>query len=131
MNIFNWSLVELNWCDNWSVLQISKPSIIPAIEVDPPGCLFNPSSESHQVLCWYAMLVYFSCGTSVHTSWDIKSFHLYLLFIFWLQLGCFSLCCCRRDAESLQKWVGTSTSSFNSSRRSYWRRCESCSVPFY
>ncbi|XP_031374771.1 ribosome biogenesis protein NOP53 isoform X1 [Punica granatum] len=26
----------------------SKPSIIPAVEVEPSGCSFNPSSESHQ-----------------------------------------------------------------------------------
>lgn len=26
----------------------SKPSIIPAVEVEPAGCSFNPSSESHQ-----------------------------------------------------------------------------------
>ncbi|PSS32500.1 P60-like protein [Actinidia chinensis var. chinensis] len=26
----------------------SKPSIIPAVEVEPPGCSFNPSFESHQ-----------------------------------------------------------------------------------
>ncbi|XP_023547341.1 ribosome biogenesis protein NOP53-like [Cucurbita pepo subsp. pepo] len=25
-----------------------KPSIIPAVEVEPPGCSFNPSHESHQ-----------------------------------------------------------------------------------
>ncbi|KAL0539715.1 hypothetical protein IC582_023931 [Cucumis melo] len=28
--------------------KISKPSIIPAVEVEPPGCSFNPSHESHQ-----------------------------------------------------------------------------------
>ncbi|CAK9323915.1 unnamed protein product [Citrullus colocynthis] len=26
----------------------SKPSIIPAVEVEPPGCSFNPTHESHQ-----------------------------------------------------------------------------------
>ncbi|XAR71884.1 hypothetical protein NMG60_11018333 [Bertholletia excelsa] len=26
----------------------SKPSIIPAVEVEPPGCSFNPAHESHQ-----------------------------------------------------------------------------------
>ncbi|GMP69549.1 hypothetical protein CsSME_00028769 [Camellia sinensis var. sinensis] len=26
----------------------SKPSVIPAVEVEPPGCSFNPSFESHQ-----------------------------------------------------------------------------------
>ncbi|KAE9451565.1 hypothetical protein C3L33_16555, partial [Rhododendron williamsianum] len=26
----------------------SKPSIIPAVEVEPPGCSFNPAFESHQ-----------------------------------------------------------------------------------
>nr|XP_048322564.1 ribosome biogenesis protein NOP53-like [Ziziphus jujuba var. spinosa] len=34
--------------DNGKIKKISKPSIIPAVEVDPPGCSFNPSSESHQ-----------------------------------------------------------------------------------
>ncbi|KAA8534003.1 hypothetical protein F0562_031520 [Nyssa sinensis] len=28
--------------------RISKPSVIPAVEVEPPGCSFNPSFESHQ-----------------------------------------------------------------------------------
>jgi nucleolar protein 53 len=28
--------------------KISKTSIIPAVEVEPPGCSFNPSFESHQ-----------------------------------------------------------------------------------
>ncbi|KAG9153159.1 hypothetical protein Leryth_024366 [Lithospermum erythrorhizon] len=27
---------------------MQKPSIIPAVEVEPPGCSFNPPSESHQ-----------------------------------------------------------------------------------
>nr|GMD40705.1 ribosome biogenesis protein NOP53 [Ipomoea batatas] len=31
-----------------SLLQKSVTSIIPAVEVDPPGCSFNPPSESHQ-----------------------------------------------------------------------------------
>ncbi|TKY56513.1 P60 protein [Spatholobus suberectus] len=30
------------------VKKVSKPSLIPAVEVDPPGCSFNPSYESHQ-----------------------------------------------------------------------------------
>ncbi|KAJ1430897.1 Ribosome biogenesis protein Nop53/GLTSCR2 [Sesbania bispinosa] len=30
------------------VKKVSKPSLIPAVEVDPPGCSFNPSFESHQ-----------------------------------------------------------------------------------
>ncbi|KAF3443324.1 hypothetical protein FNV43_RR13006 [Rhamnella rubrinervis] len=34
--------------DNGKIKKVSKPSIIPAVEVDPPGCSFNPSSESHQ-----------------------------------------------------------------------------------
>ncbi|KAM7504522.1 hypothetical protein LguiB_003426 [Lonicera macranthoides] len=28
--------------------KVSKPSIIPAVEVEPPGCSFNPSFDSHQ-----------------------------------------------------------------------------------
>ncbi|KAJ8769448.1 hypothetical protein K2173_002938 [Erythroxylum novogranatense] len=28
--------------------KISKPSIIPAVEVEPPGCSFNPSLEDHK-----------------------------------------------------------------------------------
>ncbi|KAL9365138.1 hypothetical protein Peur_043011 [Populus x canadensis] len=28
--------------------KISKPSVIPAVEVEPPGCSFNPSFEAHQ-----------------------------------------------------------------------------------
>jgi hypothetical protein len=28
----------------------SKPAHIPAVEVDPPGCSFNPTHESHQVV---------------------------------------------------------------------------------
>ncbi|KAG5533592.1 hypothetical protein RHGRI_027693 [Rhododendron griersonianum] len=31
-----------------SFFQKSKPSIIPAVEVEPPGCSFNPAFESHQ-----------------------------------------------------------------------------------
>ncbi|KAB5544422.1 hypothetical protein DKX38_012534 [Salix brachista] len=27
---------------------ITKPSVIPAVEVEPPGCSFNPSFEAHQ-----------------------------------------------------------------------------------
>ncbi|KAI4306519.1 hypothetical protein L6164_029790 [Bauhinia variegata] len=34
--------------DNSKVKKVSKPSIIPAVEVDPPGSSFNPSFESHQ-----------------------------------------------------------------------------------
>ncbi|KAK7300461.1 hypothetical protein RJT34_11305 [Clitoria ternatea] len=34
--------------DNKNGKKVSKPSLIPAIEVDPPGCSFNPSFESHQ-----------------------------------------------------------------------------------
>ncbi|XP_021295537.1 uncharacterized protein At2g40430 [Herrania umbratica] len=30
------------------VRQVSKHSIIPAVEVEPPGCSYNPSFESHQ-----------------------------------------------------------------------------------
>ncbi|KAJ6690094.1 hypothetical protein OIU85_006381 [Salix viminalis] len=29
-------------------ISITKPSIIPAVEVEPPGCSFNPSFEAHQ-----------------------------------------------------------------------------------
>lgn len=29
---------------------MSKPAHIPAVEVDPPGCSFNPTHESHQVV---------------------------------------------------------------------------------
>ncbi|KAL1307943.1 hypothetical protein HN51_049859 [Arachis hypogaea] len=28
--------------------KVTKPSLIPAVEVDPPGCSFNPSYESHR-----------------------------------------------------------------------------------
>ncbi|XP_054795933.1 ribosome biogenesis protein NOP53-like [Prosopis cineraria] len=34
--------------DNAKVKRVSKPSLIPAVEVDPPGCSFNPAFESHQ-----------------------------------------------------------------------------------
>ncbi|KAG5122633.1 hypothetical protein JHK84_040973 [Glycine max] len=34
--------------DNKKVKKLSKPALIPAVEVDPPGCSFNPSHESHQ-----------------------------------------------------------------------------------
>ncbi|KAK7372127.1 hypothetical protein VNO80_05496 [Phaseolus coccineus] len=34
--------------DNKQVKKVSKPTLIPAVEVDPPGCSFNPSYESHQ-----------------------------------------------------------------------------------
>ncbi|XP_028770355.1 ribosome biogenesis protein NOP53 [Neltuma alba] len=34
--------------DSGKVKKASKPSLIPAVEVDPPGCSFNPSFESHQ-----------------------------------------------------------------------------------
>lgn len=34
--------------DNVRVRKIAKPSIIPAVEVDPPGCSYNPSIDSHQ-----------------------------------------------------------------------------------
>lgn len=33
----------------------SKPSIIPAVEVEPPGCSFNPSLESHQDVLAHAV----------------------------------------------------------------------------
>ncbi|KAG2723999.1 hypothetical protein I3760_02G197800 [Carya illinoinensis] len=32
-----------------------KPSIIPAVEVEPPGCSFNPSVESHQEVLAHAV----------------------------------------------------------------------------
>ncbi|XP_062157312.1 ribosome biogenesis protein NOP53 isoform X2 [Alnus glutinosa] len=35
--------------------QKSKPSIIPAVEVEPPGCSFNPSLESHQDVLAHAV----------------------------------------------------------------------------
>ncbi|KAG5064136.1 hypothetical protein JHK85_005319 [Glycine max] len=28
--------------------KVAKPTLIPAVEIDPPGCSFNPSYESHQ-----------------------------------------------------------------------------------
>ncbi|KAK6929542.1 Ribosome biogenesis protein Nop53/GLTSCR2 [Dillenia turbinata] len=34
--------------DNSKTRKISKPSEIPAVEVEPPGCSYNPSFESHQ-----------------------------------------------------------------------------------
>ncbi|XP_059666819.1 ribosome biogenesis protein NOP53-like [Cornus florida] len=34
--------------DNDKIKKKFKPSIIPAVEVEPPGCSFNPSFESHQ-----------------------------------------------------------------------------------
>ncbi|KAJ7965105.1 Ribosome biogenesis protein NOP53 [Quillaja saponaria] len=44
-------MVDL-WGDNGedgsNIKKVSKPSIIPAVEVEPPGCSFNPSFESHQ-----------------------------------------------------------------------------------
>lgn len=33
---------------NYKSRKISKPSVIPAVEVEPPGCSFNPAFESHQ-----------------------------------------------------------------------------------
>uniref|UniRef100_A0A5B6YUX6 Ribosome biogenesis protein NOP53 n=1 Tax=Davidia involucrata TaxID=16924 RepID=A0A5B6YUX6_DAVIN len=33
---------------NSKTKRISKPSVIPAVEVEPPGCSFNPSFENHQ-----------------------------------------------------------------------------------
>ncbi|KAK6932941.1 Ribosome biogenesis protein Nop53/GLTSCR2 [Dillenia turbinata] len=37
-----------NGVDNSKTRKISKPSEIPAVEVEPPGCSYNPSFESHQ-----------------------------------------------------------------------------------
>ncbi|XP_045819386.1 ribosome biogenesis protein NOP53 [Trifolium pratense] len=34
--------------ENKKVKKMSKPAHIPAVEVDPPGCSFNPTHESHQ-----------------------------------------------------------------------------------
>ncbi|GAV62466.1 Nop53 domain-containing protein [Cephalotus follicularis] len=34
-------------CDS-NAKKVSKPSIIPAVEVEPPGCSYNPTFESHQ-----------------------------------------------------------------------------------
>ncbi|KAL3521284.1 hypothetical protein ACH5RR_019433 [Cinchona calisaya] len=34
--------------NNVRIKKKPKPSVIPAVEVEPPGCSFNPSSESHQ-----------------------------------------------------------------------------------
>ncbi|XP_027331695.1 ribosome biogenesis protein NOP53 isoform X2 [Abrus precatorius] len=34
--------------DTNKLKKVSKPALIPAVEVDPPGCSFNPSHESHQ-----------------------------------------------------------------------------------
>ncbi|PON83231.1 Ribosome biogenesis protein Nop53/GLTSCR [Trema orientale] len=34
--------------DNGKVKKIARPSIIPAVEVDPPGCSYNPTFDSHQ-----------------------------------------------------------------------------------
>lgn len=34
--------------DNHMVKKTTKPSPIPAVEVEPPGCSYNPTDESHQ-----------------------------------------------------------------------------------
>ncbi|XP_050210836.1 ribosome biogenesis protein NOP53 [Mercurialis annua] len=34
-------------CDN-KTRKVSNPSVIPAVEVEPPGCSYNPSFEAHQ-----------------------------------------------------------------------------------
>ncbi|KAL5568878.1 hypothetical protein UlMin_025453 [Ulmus minor] len=34
--------------DNGKVKKKCRPSVIPAVEVDPPGCSYNPTFESHQ-----------------------------------------------------------------------------------
>ncbi|XP_057989857.1 ribosome biogenesis protein NOP53 [Hevea brasiliensis] len=34
-------------CDK-KTRKVFKPSVIPAVEVEPPGCSFNPSFEAHQ-----------------------------------------------------------------------------------
>ncbi|KAG5081084.1 hypothetical protein AAZX31_02G215400 [Glycine max] len=34
--------------DDKKVKKVAKPTLIPAVEIDPPGCSFNPSYESHQ-----------------------------------------------------------------------------------
>uniref|UniRef100_A0A251UZD6 Ribosome biogenesis protein NOP53 n=1 Tax=Helianthus annuus TaxID=4232 RepID=A0A251UZD6_HELAN len=33
---------------SWNVRVSNKDIVIPAVEVEPPGCSYNPSSESHQ-----------------------------------------------------------------------------------
>ena len=111
---------------HWHILQMAKPSIIPAVEVDPPGCSYNPSIDSHQVFSWSISFVYdFKlCG--------VLMLFFSNLFLSVLKLGCVGLCCGGRNAESLQKWVGTWTGSINGSWRSFgWRRCEFLFCPIF
>lgn len=50
--------------------QKPKTSVIPAVEVEPPGCSFNPPSESHQVKCLYVVFCYYwapnPCNNLLH-----------------------------------------------------------------
>lgn len=93
----NWSLVDLSWWyDCWALIlfrQKSKPSIIPAVEVEPPGCSFNPSLESHQVILWYVIHILPMIRSS-------KS-HGILMCSYFVNSGCLGSCRCRRNAESL------------------------------
>uniref|UniRef100_A0A2N9GE47 Ribosome biogenesis protein NOP53 n=1 Tax=Fagus sylvatica TaxID=28930 RepID=A0A2N9GE47_FAGSY len=41
--------------DNSKPKKKLKPSVIPAVEVEPPGCSFNPSVESHQDVLAHAV----------------------------------------------------------------------------
>lgn len=42
------SLYGLSGQHSGKARQVSKQSIIPAVEVEPPGCSYNPTFDSHQ-----------------------------------------------------------------------------------
>ena len=50
------------WCF-FGPRQKAKPSLIPAVEVEPPGCSFNPEDESHKVITENT-----SCNSFVRTT---------------------------------------------------------------
>ena len=85
----NWSLMDLSWWSNcWHLillLQKLKHSVIPAVEVEHPGCSFNPSEESHKVtLVFYT---YLDClGVLSHITWHFNLFFLCQVRMFWLML---------------------------------------------
>lgn len=58
-----------------------KPSPIPAVEVEPPGCSYNPTDESHQVFSrslryhlsmWLILLAYMSYMFTIFTLLPIQ-----------------------------------------------------------
>ena len=99
----NWSSMNLSvWYECRPLIllwQKLKPSVIPAVEVEPPGCSFNPSVESHQVILWYFI-------RTLPIPGSCKS-HGILICSSFVNSGCVGSCCCRRNAESLSEWVGT------------------------